>query len=116
MAAQTHKIRVGETLVPFKFQLKYLDDTTGLYVPYDLSGKTVFMFLEDEEGNDVLTGTVGTVQCTVTSATSGKGEYDFKSTDVETAGLYYMYIVVYSSNERVSFPNEEKQLRLLIQD
>ena len=114
MAAQTHKVRVGDTLVPFKFQLKYLDETTGTYLAYDLSGKSVYMVMEDEYENDVMVGTASTNQCTVTDAENGKAEYDFKSADVDTSGLFYMYVQVYSGDERVSFPNEDKQLRLMV--
>lgn len=114
MSVQTHKIRVGDTLVPFKFQLKYLDDTTGLYVAYPLTGKSAYMVIEDENGNSVTSGTGATNECTITDATNGKGEYDFSADEVDTAGTFYMYVEVYSGDEKASWPNESKQLVLEI--
>ena len=115
MTVQTHKIRVGDTLIPFKFQLKYLDEDTGLYTAYSLSGKSAYMVIEDEYGNSVTTGTGTSNECTITDAANGKGEYDFKEDDVDEAGLYYMYVEVYSGDEKASWPNEAKQLVLEIQ-
>jgi len=115
MAAQTHRVRVGDTLTPFKFQLKYLDEDTGTYLAYDLTSKSAYLVIEDEAGNDVVAGTAAANECTVTDASNGKGEYDFKSTEVDDSGLFYMYVQVYSGDERVSFPDKDKQLRLLVQ-
>lgn len=114
MSVQTHRIRVGDTLVPFKFQLKYLDEDTGQYVAYSLTGKSAYMVIEGEDGTSVTSGTGAANECTITDAANGKGEYDFSSDEVDEAGMYYMYVEVYSGDEKASWPNEAKQLVLEI--
>lgn len=109
-----HKIHVGDTLTPLYFQLKYLADD-GTYTPVNLTGKSVYFVLENEDGSGVVTGTGTYNDCVVTDAANGKGYYDFQDTDVDAEGTYYGYFVVYSGNERDTYPNEAEKLEIVIQ-
>lgn len=110
-----HRRAVGDTLTPLKRQLVQLN-SAGVYAAVNLTSKTVYFRMEDEDGVDVIgPGTSTANDCTVTDATNGKVEYDFAAADVDTAGTYYGYFEVYdAAGERDTFPAEEKQLKIIL--
>ena len=52
---------------------------------------------------------------TVSDATNGKCQYDFSSSGVDTAGLYYGYFTVTDAGESDHFPVASRELTILIQ-
>ena len=111
MTVDTHHRGLGNTLTPLKRQLVQKNDS-GVYAAVNLTGKTVYFRMEDEDGNDVIAGT--SAACTVTDAANGKVEYDFQSADVDEAGTYYGYFDVYSGGEFDTFPAEAKSLKIIV--
>lgn len=106
-----HYRGLGDTLTPLKRQLVQ-KNSSGVLAAVDLTGKSVYFVMEDEDGNDVISGTSGA--CTVTDEDNGKVEYDFADADVDEAGIFYGYFLVYSGAEHDRFPAQEKQLKIVI--
>lgn len=115
MAVAVHKRAVGDTLTKLKRQLVQLGDN-GTYEAVNLASKTVFFFMEDEDGNDVIgPGTSSANDCTVDEASTGKVSYDFANADVDERGTYYGYFKVYdAAGECDTYPAEEKTLKIIL--
>lgn len=110
---KTHEITVGDTLTPLGVQLRQ-KGTDGVYAPVDLSGLIVKFTMVAEDGTVVVNE--GTTGVTVTDATTGKVQYDFQATDVDTVGTYFGWFTVYSGSERDTYPAGGRQLKIVIHD
>lgn len=111
MTVDVHYRGLGNTLTPIKRQLVQKGED-GLYAPVNLTGKTVYFRMTDEDGNDVIAGT--SAQCTVTDAANGKVEYDPDHADVDERGTFYGYFDVYDGLEFDTYPAEAKTFKIVI--
>ena len=101
----------GDTLTPVGVQLK-AKDATGAYAVIDLTGLTVKFHMVDDDGADVVAET--TTGVTVTDAANGKVMYDFQAADVDEAGTFYGWFLVYSGTEVDSYPVNGRKLEIEI--
>jgi hypothetical protein len=100
---------VGDTEVALAATLVRPDGTV-----VDLTGLTVKFTMIDSDGADVIAETETGV--TVTDADSGEVQYTFSSGDVDTAGTYYAYFIVFDgTGNRDTFPVRQRELRISIQ-
>ena len=111
MAAETHRISVGDTLTPLACQLKQRD-ANGTLAAVNLTGLTVKFTLVNSAGTKVVDE--GTTGVTVTDAANGKVQYDFQTADVATAGTFYGWFTVYSGTEHDTYPAGGRKLVIQI--
>lgn len=97
---------VGDTLATLAFQLA----TEGQ--PIDLTGLTVKFTMVDDAGNVKVPESVANVS----APTLGYVEYDFQSADVDTAGNYRGWFLVYSGSEPETFPDDDEGIEIEIFD
>jgi len=101
MSITVHRITVGDTLSPLTVNLQQ-KNSSGTLADVDLTGKTVKVKGVRDNGDAWITETVTGV--TVTDADDGLVQYDFQAADVVTAGLCWIWFVVYSGAEKDTFP------------
>jgi hypothetical protein len=107
MGKKLHIVTLGDTLTPLGVQLVRMDEN-GVYTPVDLTGLTVKFKMTDYYGADVVVETVTGVS--VIDALTGKVQYDFQPADVDTAGDYFAWFMVYNGSERDTFPVDGRTL------
>lgn len=97
---------VGDTLTPFAIQL------TREGVPISLTGLTVKFTMS------TLAGVVKVAEsaCSITNAALGHVEYDFSAGDVDTAGDYVGYFIIYGSGEPETVPPADEGISIEIFD
>jgi len=95
-------IYVGDTGIPFAPVFQHMDGST-----FNLSGATVTMKMQDQDGN--LKTCNGT--WTVDDAVNGKAHYTWQSADVSTAGVWNLYITITIAGSPVHA--DMKQLQIL---
>lgn len=106
------KIHLNDTRTVLPGELKQPNEA-GVNTVVDLTGLTVTFKMVDQYGTAVIAETATGV--TVTDATNGKCQYDFSSSGVDTAGLYYGYFIVTDGGESDHFPVTSRELTILIQ-
>lgn len=104
-----HHLSVGDTLTPVGATLKQRN-TSGVLAAVNLTGKTVKFRMVDDAGTVV----VNDAAATVVTAESGTVQYDFAAGDVDTAGTYWGWFLVYSGSEFDTFPAEGRALKIII--
>lgn len=111
MTSQRHKIHVGGTLTPLVVQL-WQPNTSGVLEKVNLTGATVKFTLVDKNGTKVVDA--GTTGLTVTDATNGIVQYDFRAADVDEAGDFPAFFQVFVGNEYDTFPIPGEELIIVI--
>ena len=101
----------GNTLTPLGAQLK-AKDTTGKYVPVDLTGLTVKFHMVNDAGVDVVAET--TVGVTVLDAEEGEVAFDFSAEHVATTGTHWAWFNVYSGTELDTYPMNGRTFQIEI--
>lgn len=78
-------ISTGDVLVPFSPQFQHKDGT-----PFNLTGATFAMKMQNEQG------TVKTCSgpWTIDDAQNGKAHYQWQAADVNTAGIWTLYVTI----------------------
>ena len=107
-----HIRHINDTRTVLPVQLKQPNES-GVDTVVDLTGLNVKFKMVDQYGTDVIAETDTGV--TVSDATNGKCQYDFSSSGVDTAGLYYGYFTVTDAGESDHFPVASRELTILIQ-
>ena len=107
MSITVHRITVGDTLSPLAVNLQQ-KDSTGTLADVDLTGKTVKVKGVKDNGDSWIAETITGV--TVADADDGLVQYDFQTADVATAGLFWLWFVVYSGSEKDTFPADGRGL------
>ena len=110
MATVRHSITLGNTLTPMSMQL--VQEVDGAYEPVNLTGKTVKFMMVTSAGVSVVAET--TTGVTVTSLLGGTVQYDFLPGDVDTAGVYYAWFIVYAGTEFDTFPADGRTFEVVI--
>ena len=111
MTVQIYDRHINDTNTPMTVELKRRD-AEGELQPEDLTGKNVFFKMVDYEGTVIVEETNSGV--TVTDAVNGRVEFDFRDADVDEAGTFYGYFVVYTGSEFDTFPVERRDLKIII--
>lgn len=111
MAAEVHKISVGDTLTPLAVQLKQ-KDSNGALAAVNLTGLTVKFTMVNSAGTVIVNE--ATTGVTVTTAASGLVQYDFQAADVVTSGTFYGWFTVYSGTEKDTYPAGGRKLTIEI--
>lgn len=95
---------VGDTVTPFGFTL------TRNGVAFDTTDYTVKWAMEDIDGSTKVAETAS--RLTMTDDAAGQGQIDFTSTDVDTEGLFYIWIVAVhnSTSKRETFPADGRKM------
>jgi len=106
-----HYRHIDDTITTMATQLTQLN-AAGVATAVDLTGLTVKFKLDDSRGTAVIAETETGV--TVTDASDGDVEYDFLAADVDTAGDYVGYFLVYNGAEVSTFPVQESGLIITI--
>ena len=112
MTAQVHRRRVGDlrTVLPVTLQQP---DSTGTLAAINLTGLTVtFKMVNAATGATKITATSTGV--TVVTAASGTVNYDFSSTGVDAAGVYWGTFLVTESGQTDAVPVKAKDLKIVI--
>lgn len=109
---QVHRRRVGDTTTVLPVTIKE-PNSSGVETARDLTGLTVrFKMVNAATGTAKVAETATGV--TVVTAASGTVNYDFSSTGVDTAGVYYGTFIVYSGSEPQSYPVDARGLKIVI--
>lgn len=108
---ETHSRHVGDTLTALSVELQQ-ENESGVLEAVDLTGKTVKFRMVNSAGVEK----VAESNATVISAAAGTAYYDFQAADVDTAGTYYGYFLVYSGGEFDTFPAVRRELKIVIYD
>lgn len=104
-ANKPHERRVGDTAKIYSAVLTY-KNTSGVDTAKDLTGLTVtFTMINAADG----TTKVDAASATIVTAASGIVSYDFQSTDVDTAGVYWGSFAVTESSEDDTYPASPKE-------
>lgn len=103
---QTDLRTVGDTNTPFAFTLK--QDGAA----FDATDYTVKWAMEDEDGDTKVAET--STGLTMTAAATGVGQIDFTSSDVDTEGVFYIWIVAIhnSTSKRETFPADGRKMAI----
>jgi len=109
MARKTQHRQVGDRRTAIAAQLVRPDGTA-----VDVTGLTVKFKMVDSQGTAVVAETTDNV--TVNDATNGKVYYAPAAADVDTAGTFHAYFVVYDGTLGESFPVEAGHFRVQIHD
>ena len=112
MTAQVHRRRVGDlrTVLPVTLQQP---DSTGTLAAINLTGLTVtFKMINAADGTTKI-ATTGT-GVTVVTAVSGTVNYDFSSTGVDAAGVYWGTFLVTEAGQTDAVPVKAKDLKIVI--
>lgn len=109
----THYINKGDTLTPLGAQLKQ-KGSSGTYDAVDLTSRDVKFKMVAEDGTVKVAETASNVS--KTDASSGKVQYDFQAADVDTAGVYYAWFMVYAGTEKDTYPADGRSLKIVISD
>lgn len=83
-------IYIGDTLIPFATQFWQWSESSGQYEPFNLTGLTISMKMQEANG-EVQTCTANWI---VDSAVNGKAHYPWNSADVATPGVWTLYITL----------------------
>ena len=112
MTAQVHRRRVGDlrTVLPVTLQQP---DSTGTLVAINLAGLTVAFKMVNAADGTTKIATTGT-GVTVVTAASGTVNYDFSSTGVDAAGVYWGTFLVTESGQTDAVPVKAKDLKIVI--
>lgn len=97
-----HELTVNDTLRPLGCQLQY-EDSTGAIVNVNLTGLTVKFKMVADNG----TVKVAETAATVIDPLTGQVQYDFQSADVNTAGIFWGWFIVFGGVgglERDTYP------------
>lgn len=111
MTIVTHDVHINDTATTIAAQLKR-KNAAGTLTAVDLTGLTVKFKMVDRDGTAVIAETAAGV--TVTDASNGKVTYDFQAADVDVAGEYYGYFVVYTGSEGDTFPVKRRDLKIVV--
>lgn len=112
MTAQVHRRRVGDlrTVLPVTLQQP---DENGSPAAIPLTGKTVtFKMINSADGTTKIAATGTGV--TVVTAASGTVNYDFSSTGVDTAGVFWGTFLVTEAGQTDAVPVRAKDLKIVI--
>jgi len=83
----------GDTLIPFSPQFgQYVN---GILQAYDLTGLTITMKMQN--ANDTSVSKSGTGTWTIDNATAGQAHYTWDSADVDTPGIWTLFIKLTNS-------------------
>lgn len=99
MATQTQIRHLGDTRPSIPAALQRQDGTA-----IDLTGLTVKFKMIDSRGGAKVAETADNV--TVTDASAGSVQYDPQAADVDTAGTYYGYFIIYDGSDYEHVPVE----------
>jgi len=95
-----HERRIGDTQQTYSAILQ-AKNTSGVMVPKDLTGLTVtFSMVNAATGATK----VSSQAATIVTAASGIVSYDFKTSEVDTAGIYWGRFTVTQSAETNTYP------------
>ena len=106
---ETHNRHVGDTLTVLSAELTQ-KDANGDPTVVNLTGKTVKFKMVSAAGVEK----VAESTATVISAAAGTVYYQFLDADVDTAGTYYGYFLVYDSGKFDTFPAVRRELKIVI--
>lgn len=110
MTQQVHRRRTGDTITVLPVTIMR-PDSTGVATAVNLTGLTVkFRMVNAATGVEKVAETTATV----VTAASGTVNYDFSSSDVDTAGIFDAWFVVYSGSETDTFPVRKHGLQVYI--
>lgn len=112
MTAQVHRRRVGDlrTVLPVTLQQP---DSTGTLAAINLTALTVtFKMINAADGTTKIAATGTGV--TVVTAASGTVNYDFSSTGVDTAGVFWGTFLVTEAGQTDAVPVRAKDLKIII--
>lgn len=100
MTQQVQPRWIGDTAKVLSVEIMNAN-SSGVIEAVNLTGKTVkFRMVNSATGVEKVAETAATV----TVAASGYAQYDFQAADVDTAGVFDAWFIVYASGETDTFP------------
>lgn len=91
-------------------QLKRLN-SSGVIENIDITGATLELVVEQEDGTDV---TISSSSVSITTAASGLISIDWDTDVTGTAGTYYYWVKVTLSGQVETFPPDGKKRKLIV--
>ena len=104
---------IGDTLTPLGAQLQQRD-VSGTLADLDVTSMTVKFQMVSEASAVKVAETDSNVSAV--TAAEGKVQYDFQTTDVDTAGTFFAWFTAYSLTEKDTFPADGRTYKIIFRD